>query len=409
VAKQYANLDAVNAASKERSEKMYNEFVKLWNGNVRNGRVLAEIIGVSDRTIRNYKRRMQDEKIEERKAKKDKDGKPRFELGAYELLNTALRSHYDLRIGKREESGCGLEFRRNARNTFSIARVHYTADPDKRDEAWRNRVSSIMTPRKWQREYEIDYSVHAGEPVYAIFTPEKHVLPYTFQKGLPVLRGWDFGMRRPAVVWAQQRDGHIVVLGSKLGENEHLDKFAKRVIEETELNFPGQVKDFCDPRGEQRTDTGSPSIEVLSSFGIYPLFRYTLINEGVEIIRQKLMTVLDDGLPEMYVSADGTSIGSQMIVDGLAGGYRFKEDRTGAKPHEEPYKDGFYEHLMDALRYIMIVLYRVRKYGSRPPQRTTQMSRWETTRRNQKWLNERKKSLAKRTGQSFGRVRVRSL
>lgn len=49
-------------------------------------------------------------------------------------------------------------------------------------------------------------------------------------------------------------------------------------------------------------------------------------------------------------------VGCQALIEGYAGGYTYALPRPGHRLKEEPVADGFYEHLMDADRYIEVGL-----------------------------------------------------
>src|SRR5262245_62490010 len=49
------------------------------------------------------------------------------------------------------------------RNGVHVVEVHYTADPAKRDPAWKRDAQRGMPPRGWQREFEIAFDLAGGE------------------------------------------------------------------------------------------------------------------------------------------------------------------------------------------------------------------------------------------------------
>jgi hypothetical protein len=97
----------------------------------------------------------------------------------------------------------GVEEWSNPLNGFHVLRLHYVADPAKRDPAWKANASRSMHPRAWRREYEIDWASPEGEPVIPEFDEAIHVKEVTIDPTLRLLRFWDFGFDSPVVLFAQ--------------------------------------------------------------------------------------------------------------------------------------------------------------------------------------------------------------
>jgi len=64
------------------------------------------------------------------------------------------------------------EYRRNG---VYIARIHYTADPNKRSEEWKEHEKKGTTTEGWEREYEINWTVSAEPKYYPEFDYQRHV------------------------------------------------------------------------------------------------------------------------------------------------------------------------------------------------------------------------------------------
>ena len=97
----------------------------------------------------------------------------------------------------------GLMIRRNARNNWVIARLHYLADPCKRDPKWKAEAKAGIPHQKFLQEYEIDYTALFGEKVFpqiqayreriVVKTPYPNVGPKQ-----TCFAGFDFGRRNPS-------------------------------------------------------------------------------------------------------------------------------------------------------------------------------------------------------------------
>jgi len=191
----------------------------------------------------------------------------------------------------------------------------------------------------------------------------------------PVLRGWDFGYLHPAVVFGQfdSQDRFIVqheFMGSMLTTDElcqivlylsgqkevgslstqmqrlcytsQLDPFY------TNIDKKIQFEDYCDPAGASiSVQTGKSEVNVLNTYDIHPHYRKSEVMEGVEIIRH-LLNKRTDGTPGLYLDAPNCPI----LRQGFNGGYQIGLQRGILK--DTPVKDGWYDHLFDALRYILL-------------------------------------------------------
>ncbi len=195
----------------------------------------------------------------------------------------------------------------------------------------------------------------SGMPVYPEFRSTLHVSELSYQAPQPIIRGWDFGRRRPACVWASMRpDGCMDFLYCLLGHNENLDIFAGKVIAESARLFPGCTfwRDYVDPHGAQKRDVSEKSShDVLREKGIAPLFRDVTIDTGIRQVSEGLCQLIN-GRPKFMFDRYGCNL----VIEGFASGYSWPTIRPGHAMKETPVADGFYEHLMDAVRYIAVNL-----------------------------------------------------
>ena len=99
----------------------------------------------------------------------------------------------------------GLRIVRNAVNQFIVCTCHFTADPAKRDPAWRRVAAAGMTPGQAARELDIDYTAVQGSKVFPEFAERRSliVVPRFDPADLAGLKMWaglDYGTRNPASV-----------------------------------------------------------------------------------------------------------------------------------------------------------------------------------------------------------------
>jgi len=249
------------------------------------------------------------------------------------------------------------------RKGMRVIAIHDTADPDRRPETpagkiWYEKAKSVTaTDRDWAREHDIDFTIKEGDPFFPNFNRAVHVQDCKYDPKLPIARGWDFGRSRPAVVWCQLgRDLKLRILYSFMGKNMNIFRFAPLVVSETNLRFPrAQITDYGDIAGAQESDKGATTFILMEQFGIEVVTRFSYLEEGLKIMEQKLM-IGEDGTPNILIDPCNVD-----LIDGFGGGYVLDTGASGkdeeGKLKNKPKKDGYFEHLMDALRYVMIHLF----------------------------------------------------
>lgn len=220
-------------------------------------------------------------------------------------------------------------------------------------------------PKSWVERYLRGTFgfVLRGDPVYADFLEKNNGLDWnvrktSFVRGRPVFRDWDFGWHHPAVVWSQEDEcGRWRIHREHMGTNVYIWDFAPEVLKISNQLFPGaEFLDYCDPAGNQRSDKNKRStIQILKDdFKIHPLSRFSYIKDGVDIIQQKIVRVRA-GEPELAIDPS-----CSILIQGFLGGYAREKPVDGRQMVEwEPMKDGYYEHLMDAIR-----MGAINRYGS---------------------------------------------
>lgn len=184
-----------------------------------------------------------------------------------------------------------------------------------------------------------------GEAVFkGSFNTSVHVRPHLpFLDGYPLMRFWDFGFGHPACIFAQLDDRYrLRAIGEILGENLEAKAFIEHVKAHGNQHYPRAqgFLDFGDPAAKQKKDTGS-TLAVLGAANIDLIFLDGMsIEEGLRRIRF-LLEQLWGGEPAILIDKSRCPLLTRMFQ----GGY-YKHKTTG-----KPVKDGFYDHLADALRY----------------------------------------------------------
>jgi hypothetical protein len=209
--------------------------------------------------------------------------------------------------------------------------------------------------------------VHDGKPVYAPpFDFTKHVdaiAPYR----MSLARGWDFGYHCPVVTWHQFprcRHGkiHWAILHEYIGRDLESEELAMIVMDQTQIRFPKIPRDYIldagDHAGAQVGEKGPGPIVRLRKKPYDLLFRHRAmpnIDPGIALIRDALRSPrCKCGDPALIVDRS-----CRHTIDAFAGGYHYPNNKTGREISPKPVKDGFYDNVMDSIRYAGENFYRM--------------------------------------------------
>jgi hypothetical protein len=242
----------------------------------------------------------------------------------------------------------------NQKNNFTVVTLHYSADPDKNTKTWVTEAKKGMPERGWLREYEIDYSVYEGKPFYEF--NHYNIQANKYEPKETLYRGWDYGYHRPAcLITKLNANDQWCWLKAILGHDEPIFEFGKRVRAYCLANYPGALYiDAGDPAGKSISDKGKQtSVKILESLGIFVGSRRQPVEQGAEIIRKKLL-MRADGQPGLVVNPD-----QQLCIDGFKGGLHYPEGKEGITFSEMYEKDGYYDHIFDAARYLATEMFTV--------------------------------------------------
>lgn len=224
-------------------------------------------------------------------------------------------------------------------------------------------------PPSWRKKYlEGQYGFTPdGTPFYNGFLENLHRRSLQPNLEQTFLRGWDYGYHHPACVISQiDQCDRWCILKEMMGTDIILDKFADNVIAVCNEHYPNATFiDYGDPAGNQVNDKSEKtSIELLRLKGIQVRSRKSEYRQRKEVIEKKLSTMIS-GIPSLIVDDS-----CHVIIDGFLGGYHYPE-KTEAHPIvETPEKDGFYEHLMNALEYVAVGMFSNQSFSKMNVQET---------------------------------------
>lgn len=248
----------------------------------------------------------------------------------------------------------GVKIRINPKNGFLVFELHYSADPSKRDETYRNSLKSSMPLANYLQEYELQWDTFVGTPVYRDFQERVHVAkgPLHAEEGLPLLMGLDFGLT-PACIIAQLQGTQMVVLVEFQEFNMGTRRFAQLILPQLRTRFPewsDWKKDwliFADPAGGRREDSEeSTSYKVLAEFGLSVRPGAVTWEERKQSVEHFLLHTDRTG-PGLIIDPSCTH-----FIRGMSGGYRYPERVAEVEPSKiRPIKDE-HSHIQDAFQMI---------------------------------------------------------
>ena len=241
-------------------------------------------------------------------------------------------------------------------NGFTIVKLHYSDHPLK-TEAWVSAVKkSYPSEDMWNQEQELDFTKQVGRRVFPAFLKD-HIRELQYNPYRHVLRGFDFGYHHPACVWAQINEkDQLLVLRENMGTNITLEPFGKNINAISKEHYSTKFDTYCDPHGMDKSDKSErTSVDILRTLGIRCRMKNTNVVDGLNLIRQ-LLIPRDNGEFGFYIDPQCAN-----LIDGFYGGYTLKENS------EDPEKEGWFEHLFDALRYIVVNVFDPRHFSPVKP------------------------------------------
>jgi len=215
-------------------------------------------------------------------------------------------------------------------------------------------------PPSWRKKYLEGHwgFTPDGTPFYQGYIEAIHKRECKWNPSLPLQCGWDFGHRHPAFVVTQTVKNNWNILMELMGSDIKIDTFAEtQVIPLLNTYFPNaNVFHYGDPAGNQVNDKSDhTSIQILNKLGIRVNTRPSEYSLRKEIIERHINT-MENGLPILAVHPS-----CRIINDGFLGGYHYpllKDKQQFLLKHEMPFKDGFYDHLMNALEYVAVNVFK---------------------------------------------------
>ena len=204
-----------------------------------------------------------------------------------------------------------------------------------------------------------------GKLVYPEYADKIHCQPVDPIAGLPIIRGWDFGLT-PACTFSQLLpDGRWLTFDEMTSDNMSIDQFSDEVLEHCARAFRGgsvHFEDWGDPAGEQRAQTDKKTcFEIMIAKDIQiegSIQDPTLRQEAV----RKMLRTLVNGEPQFILHPR-----CKMLRKGFMGGYHRRRMQTAGPERytSEPEKN-IYSHVHDAGQYSAVQYFGNAMVSSRP-------------------------------------------
>jgi hypothetical protein len=224
----------------------------------------------------------------------------------------------------------GVKVWRNPGNKFVVVDLHYTADPRKRGQKWREAVKSSMPSRDFAMEYEDSWLTYSENPVFQDFNKALHVKTGKIQveAHLPLLIAFSFGLTPSCLI--AQLVGRSLKIRKEFQEKGSVQKLATMVWNYLSLEFSGWIAKedmahvWADPEGFEKKENDQFSrVQTLKKAGFNRIRPGETIWENRKKATEDFMTKTYAEGPALIVSDD-----CPLTIEALAGGYRYKESTT---------------------------------------------------------------------------------
>jgi hypothetical protein len=296
----------------------------------------------------------------------------------------------------------GFHLRRNS-SGYAIVEIDLEADPNKRGEAFIQELHRRQpNQREFEREYRRNWTIAAGESFYPEWerngSEEAYVRPIAHLIAGPIFRAWDFGFRRPAIVWFQVDPETerlwiirelllsnintwafcdlVLVLSGELTEEElpeeteddvrkWLDRLGASGMPAPWFDWEGkmhpQFVDLCGPevnkvnshhtKDEENTDS-----EILEGRGI-TVSVTSAQWQARENVMRKLLRVKEDGHPGILFDP-----ACKILIEAMSGALCYALPSISNPLPDAPAKNGTHDNLHDALSYGLVQVVGVEEF-----------------------------------------------
>jgi hypothetical protein len=202
---------------------------------------------------------------------------------------------------------------------------------------------------EWVKVYiEGQYGfVSDGRPIFPEYDDGIHCGECQTVAGIPISRGWDFGLTPSCVFVQLTGSGQMIIVDELVAEQMGADAFSDEVLSYSSRYYPAtDFIDIGDPAGNQRAQTDeSTCFHILHTKGIWIEPGLQTLALRFESVRKPL-TRLVGGKPAFRLHPR-----CKMLRKGFQGGYHYRRLHTSNERYSERPEKNAYSHAMDALQY----------------------------------------------------------
>ncbi len=209
--------------------------------------------------------------------------------------------------------------------------------------------------------------VKEGKPVFPEYSDHVHCKEFEVVKGLPIYRGWDFGLS-PACVFTQlMPNGQWRIFDEVIATRMGARAMGEQVIQHTNVTYPDTLidGDYGDPAGRTPGEADEKTcFQILQGQGIDIEAGEQNVERRLDAVRSRFNRMVD-GAPSILIHPR-----AKTIRKAFRGGYKYRRLQvSGERYTDKPDKDAF-SHPMDALQYVATRLFNVDqgRYEERIPQ-----------------------------------------
>lgn len=246
------------------------------------------------------------------------------------------------------------------------ALFHRMRETEARPDWWVGRATSMDNPhlppgfidslkqgyskRQWEQEV-LGKCLQAQATVWPEIEKERHVIPWTYDPALPYYMGMDFGYAKPAILFAQEHRGALIVFWEYVEDEVPYEK-QKSIIRNkiAELGKPPEhvVGDRAD------REWMSWLIQNLAHSQVHRMQTKMdqRVTTGIEVVRSMLDPMI--GEPRLYVAKSLTENPPERGIWRALHNYRWKLTKDGLIG-DSALKDGTFDHICDTIRWISII------------------------------------------------------
>lgn len=192
-----------------------------------------------------------------------------------------------------------------------------------------------------------------GKPVYPEYNDRVHCQHVEAVKGLPIYRGWDFGLTPACMLSQLLPSGRWIILDELMADDMGIERFGNNVITWCGQKWDGfEFEDIGDPAGESKSQTDEKTcFQILNAMGIKIRGGDQDPNIRIESVKKPL-NMMVSGLPAFTLHPR-----CKTLRKGFMGRYRYRRMQTAQERYDNKPEKNEYSHVHDAAQYVATKLF----------------------------------------------------